>query len=198
MKIWLLHKLYDDYETLSFLNEDDSQFFHDHFNGVPIKDIWIHNQVGIYKGGKKGDFPPGLLAPPVFSDKAVQELEDVLGDMVEVLPISKESEKYYAINVINVLDCIDGEKAEVKRFRSGLIMKYKKYAFKEECLEGQDIFKVVDHEEKKLIKTQVFVSDKFKDKVIESGLKGFDFIGVWDSESTSDITQQADKSEEKM
>lgn len=183
MKIWKLHRQFEKYEILKFSNEKDSDFFHQNFKGVPIKESWEQILVEIYQGGEESDFPDGLLSPPIFSERTVQKLGEFLdGNDVELLPLHTiKNKKYYAVNVLKVLDCIDGDRSEVKRFRSGEIMKYKKYAFKEDQVKGQDIFKLVDHEEKKIFSTQIFVSDRFRDKVKESGLTGFDFIKVWDS-----------------
>ena len=48
----------------------------------------------------------------------------------------------YDINKPNLKDCIDFKKAEVKRFKSsGKIMRFIKYAFKEEVIKNESIFK---------------------------------------------------------
>ncbi|WHY79978.1 hypothetical protein QNH20_12895 [Neobacillus sp. WH10] len=186
MKIWQLSCQCEKYEILSFMNDEDSDLFRENFRGVPMKETWIPIQVGTYKEGNESDYPDGLLSPPVFSEKAVHVLGGLLQGKAELLPLySTKYKKYYAINVVNVLDCIDGENSEVKRYRTGSIMKYKKYAFVQQAIKGQDIFKIVDHEEKKIKKTSVFVSDLFRNKVLNSGLKGFDFIEVWDFEKAA-------------
>lgn len=119
---------------------------------------------------------------PIFSEKAIDILYELLKDQVQLFPFNTtNNKKYYAGNVINVLDCLDGNRCEVKRFRNGRIMKYLNYAFIEEKVKEQDVFKVVNHESKITISTKVFVSDSFREKVLTSNLVGFDFIEVWDS-----------------
>ncbi|WHY79976.1 hypothetical protein QNH20_12885 [Neobacillus sp. WH10] len=187
MKIWLLTCQFEKYEVLKFINREDSNLFHENFNGTSMKKNWQPIQVQTYKDGKVSDFPDGLLLVPVFSEKAVQVLQEfILEEKVELLPLtSTKNRKYYAVNVLNVLGAIDGNTSEVRRSRSGRILNYDGFSFFKEMVEGQDIFKVVNHESKRIISTKVFVSDLFRKKVIESGLEGFNFIEFWDSEKTA-------------
>ncbi|WP_407712621.1 imm11 family protein [Clostridium botulinum] len=95
-----------------------------------------------------------------------------------MVPLSYDKGDYSVINVTNVKDCVDYEKAEVKRFKgSDKIFRFIKYAFKPESIKNEHIFKVCEYS-----KIFVFVSDEFKNLVESSGLKGFLFIEVWDSE----------------
>ncbi|MGM7703481.1 imm11 family protein [Pseudalkalibacillus sp. Hm43] len=186
MKVWMLTVEFGDYEVLSFSNEEASDIFRDNFRGEPMKQNWTPIQVERYKDGVESDFPDGLSIHPVFSEKAVRVLNELLNENVELLPLLTESgeREYYAINVINVLDCIDERHSEVERFRNGKIMEYTKYAFQKDVIKEENIFKIVDHEKKIIFSTKVFVSDLFRERVLESGLKGFDFIEVWDSEKS--------------
>jgi hypothetical protein len=182
MKIWQLKSEYVDYEVFNFVNEERINLFNEHFCGVSMERNWEPPQVFTYQKGKESDFPPGLLSVPVFSEKAVIALGEILEGKGELLPIVTDKNKtYYAFNVLNVLDGIDGDRAEVKRLRSGKIMRYVNYAFKKEVVEGQIIFKTVNHETKNIKNTHVFVTDEFRQKVLECDLEGFDFIEVWDS-----------------
>ncbi|WP_018885574.1 imm11 family protein [Paenibacillus massiliensis] len=62
-----------------------------------------------------------------------------------------------------------------------ILFSYHSLYFKEEMLrtEKRHIFKIPE-----LVRTSVYVSDEFRDAVLEAGLKGLDFIPVWDSEFT--------------
>ncbi|MFC4321427.1 imm11 family protein [Litchfieldia salsa] len=183
MKVWQLTRQFDKYEVFTFLNDQDSELFSENFLGEPMKEKWRPIQVKIYSKGKESDSPDGLLLAPLFSEKAVEVLRDfLLGEKVELLSFTTLNGKpYYAMNVINVLDSIDGENSEVVRTRRGRILSYERFAFLEEKVIGQDIFKVLNHESKRVISSKVFVSDQFRRKVLESNLEGFDFIEVWDS-----------------
>ena len=87
-------------------------------------------------------------------------------------------ERYYAINVVQVIDCIDYKKAECIRFKSSnRVMDFTKYAFKPEMVKGKHIFKIPEHP-----RAYVLVSDEFRNRVLNSGLEGFHFEELWDSE----------------
>ncbi|WP_078544732.1 imm11 family protein [Litchfieldia alkalitelluris] len=194
MKIWQMTRVFNGFEVLKFSNPDDRKVFSDNFIGLPMKENWASIKVETYSKGKESDSPDGLLLAPIFSEKAVNLLKVFLKeDQVEILPISKYGgKKYFAINVINVLDGIDGEHSEVSRSRHGIILGYDRFAFKRDIVSGQDMFKVLNHETKRVISSKVFVSDRFRDKVIESDLQGFDFIEVWNSESTADQVEYSE------
>ena len=90
-------------------------------------------------------------------------------------------EVYYIINVLNALDAINYEKAILKKLRSGLVIDFKNTHSYLIWLRNQTIFKVYLNEILHI--PSVFVSDEFRNTVLESDLKGFEFIEVWDSEA---------------
>nr|WP_263324590.1 DUF1629 domain-containing protein [Neobacillus sp. Marseille-Q6967] len=183
MKIWQLLNQYEGFEILQCTTDQGQLLFREHFRGVPMESIWEPPTFSTYQKGKESDFPSGFVTVPVFSEKAVNALREWLDLKGELLPLENDrDQKYYAFNVLNVLDCIEEEKVEVKRFKNGRIMKYTKYAFRQDVVAGQGIFKMVNHETKKIISRDVFVTDEFREKVLDSGLNGFDFIEVWNSE----------------
>ncbi|WP_412677877.1 AHH domain-containing protein [Bacillus wiedmannii] len=109
----------------------------------------------------------------------------------EVLHIGNHSSEYI-LEVERVLslvkkrdgtqeDAIDYEKAILKKLRSGLVIDFKKYAFLPNIVKNQTIFKVYLNEILHI--PSIFVSDEFRNTVLESDLKGFEFIEVWDSEA---------------
>ena len=113
---------------------------------------------------------------PIFDAKALDALMVLMKDAVELLPIEYEGATWFGINVTKVLDAIDHEKAEPVRLSTGKIIRFEKYAFKPEVIQGHNIFKITD---KKLFCE--FVSDEFKNLAEEAGLVGFNFQLVWDS-----------------
>ena len=97
----------------------------------------------------------------------------------EILPLDCEDGDFFAINVVNVLDCIDYEKSKYKTFRDGKrIMRFIKYAFCEEKLDGVNLFKIKDG-----VLKRPFVSEEFRKRVIDNNLIGFKFELAWDSEN---------------
>ncbi|MFC4321426.1 imm11 family protein [Litchfieldia salsa] len=143
---------------------------------------WNPIHINKFKEGNVSDFPAGLLSVPTFSERAINVLGDLFAGKVELLPLLTEvANSYYAGNVVNVLDCIDEDHAEVRLFDDGQVMKYTRYAFLEDKIKDEDLFKILVHDSKRILKTKVFVSDRFREAVLEAGLKGFEFIEVWDS-----------------
>ena len=85
--------------------------------------------------------------------------------------------EFYAINVVEVLNGIDYDKAQFKTFRDGKrIMRFERYEFVKSEVDKKHIFKIVDEPLRK-----PFVSDELRQRVIDSKLKGFKFELVWDS-----------------
>ena len=129
------------------------------------------------KKGLKLSNAPGFSIP-VFDKKALDILLPMVENEIEVLPLLCEEREFFAINVIKVLDCVDYDKSKYRTFRDGKrIMAFEKYTFKLDDIKGSNIFKIIDEPRRK-----PFVSDEFRDKVLETGLTGFKFKLVWDSE----------------
>ncbi len=102
----------------------------------------------------------------------------MLTDNAEILPLDCEDGNFYAINVINVMDCINYEKSQYKTFRDGTrIMRFTKYVFIEKKIEGMNLFKIKDEPLKR-----PFVSEEFRKRAIDNNLTGFKFELAWDSE----------------
>ncbi|CVK19389.1 imm11 family protein [Sporomusa sphaeroides] len=176
MKIWHLIADVDNFENLTTLKQEDWEKLR--FDGKKLIDTWTPLAVRVIKDSKKSDTPGLSSGAPVLSLKAISILKDLIDDVVEVLPLVCSGGEYYIINVLDVVDCIDYERADFERYKSsGRIMLFNRYAFKPECVKGKHLFKIVDEPVRR-----PFVSDEFRNRVIESGLEGFKFEQVWDSE----------------
>jgi hypothetical protein len=128
-----------------------------------------------------GDFPPFSLPVPVMSRRAVDALGDLLDRDVELLPLDAPEGSFFAANVTNVADALDVERSEVKRFRSGRIMRVLRYELRREAIEPAAIFKLVEP------RPDVYVTDAFRDAVEAAGLEGLD----WDRLVWSDDPERA-------
>lgn len=177
MKVWILDCDVDSFENLIICDESCNNLLKT-FNGEEKKDEWTPISVRKMYGDREFSNTPGL-APhiPVFDTKAVSELSCILKNEVEILPLHFENGTFYAINVIDVLDCIDYKKSDYKTFRDGKrIMRFTKYSFIESIIKKHNIFKIKDEPLKR-----PFVSDEFKNIVQSSGLIGFKFELAWES-----------------
>jgi hypothetical protein len=95
----------------------------------------------------------------------------------EFLEMKYGNESVYAFNVTNVIDVLDENKSEVKRFKSsGRIMSIERYEFIPHLLEDQVIFKIPQQ------KVRIYVTDKFVKRVNEHGLVGLEFVERWNNE----------------
>jgi len=178
MKVWLVGTE-NDFDYLTFKNEKELERFTDYqFDGNKIINSWTPLKLELFKGEKRSDAPylsPGVL---VVSKKTIEVFSDLLEGAVEYLPVECDNMDYYLINVVNIVDCIDYERSEVKRFSSsGRIMKFKKFAFKDDKVGNNHIFKIPE-----LTKGYIFVSDVLKNRILQSKIAGIGFEEVWNSE----------------
>ncbi len=176
MKIWHLGADVNNFDNLIPIKEEDWNLLR--FDGIRLSNIWKSIPVRVIEDRKKSDTPGLSAGIPVFSSRSIEVLNDLMADSVEILPLRCRKGDYYAINVLNVLDCIDYESSEFKKFEnSGRIMRFIKYSFKPNYVNGKHIFKIVDEPVRR-----PFVSDEFRNRVLDNELVGFKFDLVWDSE----------------
>jgi hypothetical protein len=181
MKIWELDSDRNGgYETIVMANRkvDFPKYIKGQFNGNPIE-YWGDIKFLTHHKGKPSDIPDFSSGKPVFSRKALDALEGLLDGSAQILPIIHDQHELYMINVLQVLDAIDYEHSIIDRFENGTFRNIIDYAFWENKLIGQHIFKLP---ELRLIR--VFVSDLFRERCLSAGLHGFKFIEVWDSENS--------------
>jgi hypothetical protein len=112
-----------------------------------------------------------------FSERALEVLTPLVGDVIEALPLDCPDckEKFFAINVLDLVDCLDEARCDAFRFRDGRICWIDRYAFRPGSTEGHHLFKVMQ-----VPIGDALVSPEFKQLVEESGLVGamFHEVGV--------------------
>ncbi|MEK8127554.1 DUF1629 domain-containing protein [Paenibacillus filicis] len=175
MKIYL----WDDVDTTLVLsNEADLRKFRDYFIGETLIDEWVKTK--IEKVSKKSKIYDNcrIYSNPAISKNALEKLVHFFEKNVEVLPYQFDDLECYAINVTNVIDCIDYSKSIYDKYEGyDVIKEIHKYSFQENLVLNENIFKIPEFR-----KTRIFVSESFKQAVEEAKLTGFQFIEVWDSE----------------
>ncbi|SDW88409.1 hypothetical protein SAMN05444487_107101 [Marininema mesophilum] len=185
MKVWALENdLEQDFEELQLLHFDSDyeKYMQKIQEAKSIADDWGRVEVfSLEEDGRECDSPKfwGGSCIPVFSEKALDVVNDMITDHTEVLPLKHPTNQYFIINVIQVIDAIDYNHSVLKELSSGLRVGFKKYAFHPERLLGQHIFKVYLDSRPHL---NVLVSDEFKNRVEARFLTGFRFEKVWDSD----------------
>ena len=121
-----------------------------------------------------GDYP--VFSVPAISQRAKDVLEPYFGDYVEIFPLETgKLGKYYFLNIINVLDCLDKEKSEIDYLSSSnMIFEIKKWVFNNVLnKENSRIFIV-----KNQLGERIYVNEDIKELIEDNNLKGFVFKEV--------------------
>lgn len=115
----------------------------------------------------------------ILEREAIDKLKSLMGN-IEVLPLKCDFGDYWAINVLDVLECVDYKKSEFVLLSDELedgrprIMYFSKYQFIKEKIEGHNVFKIIDTP-----KSAIFVNETFVNEVVKHGITGFKFELVW-------------------
>lgn len=112
----------------------------------------------------------------ILDDKAASAVSQVARGEVELLPVEYKDERAWLLNVTCVLGCLDLEKSVYSTFSTGRLMNVDAYWFDPESIEGHAVFKL-----REMPLTRIFVTDSFKDEMERQGVRGLDFVLVWDS-----------------
>jgi hypothetical protein len=148
--------------------------------GMPAAPHWTTPSVATLEMDFEGrtlpvpDFPV-FTTSAAFSKRAVDVLLDLLIENGEILPLQCEEGDFFVYNVIRVLDALDEERSELRRFGRGgrgRVKRIVRHAFFPERITAS-IFRIP---QKPL---RVYVTQGFVDRVEGAGLTGFDFTPVW-------------------
>jgi hypothetical protein len=168
-------------------------------NRQPIRECWFSVPVEEWEytySHTPGDYPlvngfPNDVITPFFSQKAADELADLLEGNGELLPLVYEFGQYYAFNITCEVEALDEELSEFKLYselHENLLANTPDFL----CLARHVFYpdKVVDlnifmlpHRNRYNVP---LVTDRFVQRVQEANLKGFSFKLLWSS--SSDLT----------
>ena len=137
-------------------------------NYQPIKLELIRNDFG--KKNYKFDFSDFLNPFFIFSESALTALADILEPRGQLLPVITESKRkkffgYYPTNPLS--GCFDKEKSIYDEWPNGLMIR--KLFLIAENITDEYLFSIEESI------SGVFVTDKFKQRVEDANLLGFDF-----------------------
>ena len=177
MKIWEFCVDYK-YEQLESVRDMSIDELHTFDGRSKIKD-WTPLAVKSMERNLPFGDVTSLWHMEVVSPKVIEAVKDLTEGQAEYLPLLCINYEYYLVNVINLVDAIDYSKAKVEYFpNSNRVMMFEKFAFLEEKLKGNHIFKPVERRG-----INLYVSDEFRQRVIDSGATGARFDLIWDSEA---------------
>ncbi|WP_336773344.1 imm11 family protein [Paenibacillus sp. MMO-58] len=179
MKIWLLD-YHPSYNHFKISNMDDYERLT--FNGTPLSEQWKAPEVILHENGKPSDIMGCHKGALLINQRAKDVFETTIhtGE-AEFLPLEIEGAAYYFMHVLNHVSCIDAENSLIKRLNgSNIISEYTEYAFYEELVKPHNIMRVKFHEGDRVV-NYPFVSDHIHEAIINSELKGYQLIEIWDS-----------------
>jgi hypothetical protein len=178
MAVWQLETDID-FTTFVFKLQEDELFFknlvEDKFdNSLPIAAIWRPLYLIRDEPKKMPDFfdisNTGVIA---VSEQALSKLESQINSGIEFLPLETDAGKFFAINVLKVIDCLDKERSKFTATQAGIIINYSFLEFDSEKINGNMIFKIPE------LPYTVLVTQDLQDICDEEYLQGLSF----DSES---------------
>jgi hypothetical protein len=173
MEVFRLEADADRYQNLALVDETEWARLNEGFGGDRMAGAWLPPKVEVDEPKLPASDFPGFSGTPVFGARAVEALRDLLDPNGELLPLDCDTGDYWAFNVTAVIDALDEQASEVKRFRDGRVMRVVRYEF---VAEGVDrpVFKIPQE-----VKSREFCTDEFVRRVEEAGLSGFYFVPVW-------------------
>jgi hypothetical protein len=176
MTVYRLDPDNDHFPNFALVDESAGPIFR-RFDGTPIGVDWRPLDISAEDTDDElallGDH--ALLGTiPVFSERAVAALGDVLRRNGELLSLIYSRQSCLAFNVLTICDALDSSRSKVVRFSSGRVMLVDEFVFMPERLQGLTIFKIPE-----LLRATVFVTDDFAHRVRSAGLNGFVFREVW-------------------
>lgn len=138
-----------------------------------LKDCWhapkVEGRVAAFN-----DYPGINMLLPAFSQRACKALADFLEPNGELLSIASPKGNYYFFNIQTIVPALNVENSvcdfAITPIRA-LSIDY--FSFHQELLMNLSIFRIYEWP------TAILVTNKFVEKVHESGLNGFQFKKVW-------------------
>ena len=143
---------------------------------VPLLTQYLGDPRKPRKPRKTGDAASVGLPKLIISEKSVDALKDILDKHALLYPVRLDdvSDSYYLVKAATILNCLDEKQSNVHR-RKGIIQSVDEWVFKEDCIGDADLFALCYDE------SVCYVSNRFKDRVVNAGLKGFAFkTRFWD------------------
>jgi hypothetical protein len=119
---------------------------------------------------------PGLsLIFPAFSDRACEALSDMLLNGGELLPLATSKGSYFLFHVTRFIDAVDRQQSVCSFLRSdpARVVDIQEYSVDENKVGDAHIFRAYD------LPINVLVTEQFVERVMKSGLVGFQFTKIW-------------------
>ncbi len=152
----------------------DLDYFQEHFVGEKLPDTWTFSNIEICKKSYPvRNFIGWMLQVPVVTEKTKDVLYPLISPYVQFLYMTTiKKKKLYAINVLQLENCLDLEKSDVIYSSDDpeRIINVGKVVFNKSKIPSFPIFKLNPYIGK------IFVDENFVKLVIDNKLKGAHFV----------------------
>jgi hypothetical protein len=171
----------EDYELAHPVNSEDFETFNLLVNGVPRRDTWQPVRMKLVTEDEHGRPWRESDAPWLGSDalilrpRAIQALEPLLLANGELLPLECEQTPLAMFNPTHLVDALDEETSEVRRFEDGRIFHIRTHVFRRDIIQSLQAFKI-----KSLRVSPTYVGEQFVEQWKAAGLRGLTFTPVWE------------------
>jgi hypothetical protein len=180
MKVYRLkHGPRGEYADLRGTDEPGDTQMIDGFWGKPMAPTWrkVHLTRRIESPADAckplADFAQDVSFP-LFGERSVNALKEMLEDNGELLPALCDEAPYWYYNATKLLPALDESRSEFY----GAPRQIQRYVFQVDPLKDASIFKIPQ----KAKGTRMFVTETFVERVKAAGLTGFEPLLVWSDE----------------
>src|SRR5689334_17639452 len=129
------------------------------FDGRPLAATWRPPEVVVARQEKRNpDFPSFLFCThvPIFSARALEALHPLMAGRVEALPLAGVPQPYFAVHVLDLVDCLDYDKSQLTQYPAGSWVNLDKPVFRMDQIEGKHIFR-----DRRFWSSWIYVSEAF-------------------------------------
>lgn len=146
MVVWSL-QIASDYTEFNFVDDDDENRFEELVKeffeeGKPLSEKW--KPFSMIRGELKKHpdfFEIGGTRVIAMSERALDYLSQYIVK-TEFLPIDTDCGKYYAINTLNIIDCLDKEESSYTATDQGIVVRYRYLDLFPEKFASNRLFKI--------------------------------------------------------
>ena len=171
----------DGYEGALCVDEDGDEYLVQ-TDGKACADTWRPVRVRRFSEGRDNqpaDFPWLGGNALAMRRSAVEALADIFEEGCEILPLATDDDvELFVLNVTRVIDALDMERSTIRRLPDGgMIYLIEAAAFHEHMVRDVDFFKLPTERV-----NNVFVGERFIERVRAAGLGGLKFEFSWSPE----------------
>lgn len=170
----------DNFQYAMLDDENDWNIITYGFNGHSLKESWRPIRMYLEKIGQRTSFPGLSMRVPAVTLHAWEIVKPFVSAEVEALPLDCREEPLIALNVTNVVDCLDLAHSKVKRFGDGSIMEIEEYAFKDNCINNFYMFVL-----RELPLSGLLITERFREIIERNQLQGLKFVTLPQKKSFS-------------